>query len=349
MFAASSSRGAATNIRLGFDTYSLRAFKWNALQFIEYAAAQKLDAIQFSSLSDFESLETPYLSKVKEAGSKAGLQLDGGVGCVCPSARAWKDNNGTPTEYLMKGLRVSKAIGATAMRCYMGDSGDRLGTVSIDQHIENTVKALKTVRALALDVGVKIGVENHSGDMQACELKALIEEAGKDYVGACLDTGNPMWVMEDPLLTLEVLGPYTVTTHIRDSVVFEHPRGAAAQWVTLGDGIVDFKKFVARYRQLCPNAAMQLENITGRPPRVLPYLEQDFWKAFPKANASEFARFVALAKRGGPLMTGMIVADVPGPHPAEYDAALRAQQKFDLEKGFEYARKTLDVGIRWRS
>ena len=43
MFAASSSRGAATNIRLGFDTYSLRAFKWNALQFIEYAAAQKLD------------------------------------------------------------------------------------------------------------------------------------------------------------------------------------------------------------------------------------------------------------------------------------------------------------------
>ena len=104
--------------RLGSITYSLRTFKWNALQFMEYAAAQKLDAIQFSSLSDFESLETPYLSKVKEAGSKAGLQLDGGVGCVCPSARAWKDNNGTPTEYLMKGLRVSKAIGATAMRCY---------------------------------------------------------------------------------------------------------------------------------------------------------------------------------------------------------------------------------------
>jgi hypothetical protein len=45
----------------------------------------------------------------------------------------------------------------------------------------------------------------------------------------------------------------------------------------------------------------------------------------------------------------MIVADVPGTHPVEYDAALRAQQKFDLEKGFEYARKTLDVGIRWRS
>ena len=32
-------------------------------------------------------------------------------------------------------------------------------------------------------------------------------------------------------ITLEVLAPYTVTTHIRDSAVWEHPRGAAAQWV----------------------------------------------------------------------------------------------------------------------
>ena len=246
--ATSISQAAPGNIRLGFDTYSLRAFKWNATQFIEYAASQKLDSIQLSSLNDFESFEPAYLARVKDQASRAGLQLDGGIGCICPSAKAWKDKDGTPTEYLTKGLRVSKAIGATAMRCYMGDSGDRLGPVSIDQHIENTVKALKTVRSIALDLGVKIGVENHSGDMQARELKTLIEEAGKDYVGACLDTGNPMWVMEDPLLTLEVLGPYTVTTHIRDSIVFEHPRGAAAQWVALGDGNIDFKKFVARYR-----------------------------------------------------------------------------------------------------
>jgi hypothetical protein len=47
-------------------------------------------------------------------------------------------------------------------------------------------------------------------------------------------------------------------------------------------------------------------------------------------------------------MSGMIVADVPGQRPAEYDAALREQQRVDLERGFEYARKVLDVGIRWR-
>ena len=338
----------AGGTRLGFDTYSLRAWKWNAMQFIDYAANLKLDSIQLSSLADYESLDAAYLQKVKARASSAGIVLDAGIGCICDSTKSWNAKEGTPVAYLVKGIGVAKAIGATSMRCFMGSSVDRLGPVPIDAHIENTVKALKAVRSRALDAGVKIAVENHSGDMQAGELKTLIEEAGKDYAAACLDTGNPMWVAEDPMTTLEILGPYTVTTHIRDSVVFEHPRGAAAQWVALGDGIIDFRRFVARFRELCPNATMQLENITGRPPRVVPYLEPEFWKAFPKANAAEFSRFVALAKNGHPLMTTMVVED-EGKQPPSYEAALREQQRVDLERGFEYAKKTLGAGIRWKA
>lgn len=339
---------AAQGIRLGFDSYSLRALKWKAIQFIGYAAALKLDSVQLSSLDDFESLESAYLRKVKDHAATAGIQLEGGIGCICSSTKSWKANMGTPAEYLLKGIAVAKAVGAASMRCFMGSSVDRLGALPIEAHIENTIKALKLVRQQALDSGVHIAVENHSGDMQARELKMLIEEAGKDYVAACLDTGNPMWVVEDPLVTLEILGPYTVTTHIRDSVIFEHPRGAAAQWVALGDGCIDFRRFTARFQELCPNAAMQLENITGRPPQVLPYLEPGFWTAFPKARAAEFSRFVALAKSGHPLMSTMVVEDA-GKQPPEYEAALREQQRRDLERGFEYAKKTLGIGIRWRA
>jgi hypothetical protein len=28
------------------------------------------------------------------------------------------------------------------------------------------------------------------------------------FVASCLDTGNPMWVVEDPFVTLETLAPY---------------------------------------------------------------------------------------------------------------------------------------------
>ena len=334
-------------IRLGFDSYSLRAFRWKAPRLLEYAASQKLDSIQLSGLEDFDNFEPDYLAKIRAQAEAAGLVIDGGIGCICPLSKSYNAKNGTPEQYLEKGIRVAHALGARSMRCFLGASADRRAAW-IDACIEATVKPLKAVRALATDLNVKVAVENHSGDMQAWELRELILAAGKDHVAACLDTGNPMWVVEDPQVTLEILGPYTVTTHIRDSVVFEHPRGAAAQWVTLGDGVIDFKKFVARFRELCPESTMQLENITGRPPTVLPYLEAEFWKAFPKARASEFARFVEIARTGHPFMGFMVLED-GGNRTPENEAALREQQRRDLERGFEYARKVLDIGIRWRS
>ena len=332
-------------IKLGIDSYSLRAFKWKAIQLLDYCAALKLDTIQLSSLDDYESLEPDHLRKVKDHAARLGIEIEAGTGCICPSSTAYNaQRQGDPVENIVKGLKVAHAVGSRGMRCFLGSSADRRGSVPIEAHMENTIKVFKSVRSLALDLNVKIGLENHSGDMQARELRTLIEEAGKDYVGACLDTGNSMWVVEDPLVTLEILHPYVVTTHIRDSVVFEHPRGAAAQWVAVGDGSIDFVGFTREYRKLCPQACMQLEIITGRPPQVLPYLEPGFWKAFPKMPAWEFARFVALAKSGHPFMGAMLIAGWKNPPAIE--AALKEQQKIDLERSLEYCKKTLGVGIR---
>jgi sugar phosphate isomerase/epimerase len=341
-------RGAAAGIKLGFDSYSLRNWRWNAIQLIDYAAGLKLDSIQISSLGDYESLDAPYLAKVRERAARANLSLDAGIGCICPTTKSWSAKNGSPTQYLTTGLNAAKAIGASAMRVFIGSPNDRVADVPMERHMEETVKWLKTARSVALDTGVKIAIENH-GDLLSRELKEVIEAAGKDFVGCCLDTGNPMRVLEDPLLTLEILGPYAVTTHIRDSVLFEHPRGAAFQWVALGDGIIDFPRFVGRYQELCPKATMQLENITGRPPMVIPYLERDFWKAFQKVRAADFATYVSLARRGRALMEPMVVEDVTGEQPAEYKEALKAQQKRDLEKGIDFAKKVLGVGVNWRS
>jgi hypothetical protein len=185
--------------------------------------------------------------------------------------------------------------------------------------------------------------------MQARELRALILEAGKDYVGACMDAGNPVWCAEDPFVTLEILAPYTVTSHVRDSIVFETPHGAAGQWVAMGDGIIDLPGWVAQFRRLCPWSSMQLEIITGRPPRMINYLDRDFWKAFPKMPAEEFARFVALAKSGHPFLGTMVIEDAPGMKPEVMVDALKEQQRVDLVRSFEYCRKKLNVGVNWRA
>ena len=348
--AAAKGAAAGAPVKLGFDTYSLRAFKWKAPQLLDFAAEQKLDTIQISSLDDYESLEPAYLQGIKDQATRLNITLDGGTGCICPSSQSFA-KTGPPTaeERVLQGLRVAKAVGAKSMRCYLGSSKDRTGGLPIEAHMENTIKVFRNVRPQALDLGVKIALENHDGDMQAREVRTVIEESGKDFVGSCLDTGNPLWVVEDPLVSLETLAPYVVTTHLRDSMVFETPRGAAGQWVVLGDGMVDFARFTGEFRRLCPAASMQLEIITGRPPRVIPYLEADFWKAFPKASGAEFARFVALVKRGHPYMGAMVVEDVTGmKRPEVMNEALKEQQRLDLIRSLDYAKQKLNVGINWR-
>jgi hypothetical protein len=44
----------------------------------------------------------------------------------------------------------------------------------------------------------------------------------------------------------------------------------------------------------------------------------------------------------------MVIEDAGKPTP-ENAIALREQQKVDLERGLEYAKKVLDTGVRWRN
>ncbi len=335
-------------IRLGFDTYSVRAFQWKALQLLDYAGKLKLDGIQISSLGDFESLEPAHLAKVKAKADALGIRIDGGIGSICEHSTMYNPKSGPPADHIRAGLKVARALGATSMRCFLGANADRHQARPIEALMEETIRTFRSVRSEAMDTGVKIALENHSGDMEADEVKTIILESGPEFVASCLDTGNPMWLAEDPLYTLETLGPYVATTHIRDSALWEHPRGAEFQWVALGDGNIDFKKFVARYRELCPRATMQMEVITGRRPSVLNYLEPEFWKVLPKTKAGKFSRFAAIAKTGRPFEGFMVVADGLKNAPPEYHAALREQQRIDLERSLDYAKNVLGVGARWK-
>jgi sugar phosphate isomerase/epimerase len=340
----------ATGIKLGFDTYSLRAFKWKAFELLDYAASQKTDAIQISSLEDYESLDPAHLQKVRDKAEQLGIMIDAGTGCICPLSKSWGAHAGSGRDAILEGLRVAKQVNARSVRCFMGSMLDRrTNDDSLERCMAETIKVFRSVKSEAQDLNVKIALENHAGDMQAREVLTIIEESGADFVGACLDTGNPMWVMENPLVTMEVLGPHVLTTHVRDLAVFEHPQGAAAQWVAMGDGNVDLAGLVALHQKLCPQAAMHLEIITGRPPQVLPYFDPAFWKWFAKTPASEFVRFVDLAKHGHPFMGVMVIEDSASAKKLpEFQAALKEQQRVDLERSFDYARQSLGVGIKWR-
>jgi sugar phosphate isomerase/epimerase len=203
------------------------------------------------------------------------------------------------------------------------------------------VKVLKAVRSEAEAAGVRIAVENHAGDMQAWELVELIQAAGPSYVGATVDPGNAAWTLEDPLLNLELLGPFVLTTGIRDTAIWETESGASCMWANMGCGVVDWAAYVKLFRHVCPQAPFVLEIISYKWGNDLDYLQPEFWARYPQARAREFARFLALAKRGKPF-------ELPPGRPAGSGSNQleQVQQRFDLEASLTYCRDVLGLGIR---
>ena len=175
--------------------------------------------------------------------------------------------------------------------------------------------------------------------MHSWEARQLIEQAGTDYVGANLDSGNAVWTLEDPMDALEVLGPVTICSSLRDCMVWDVPEGASVQWTAPGDGLIDWRKWATRWTQLCPTVPIMIETISGFA-RVFPYKTPEFWQYYDK-RPDKLAKFEALAKRGHPIPVFENPVD-----PNQRVAAQQAYQKTEIEKLIAYLRKEIGLGVR---
>ena len=328
--AAQIAHAALTPVRLGVDLFSIRSQNWTPFEYLDYCATLGAKVVHFSEIRFIGNLEDDNLRRVRGHAAKLGIEIELGMRSICPTSGAFDAKQGSAEEQIVRMLHAAKIAGSPIVRCFLGTSADRTTPGGIDARIDDTVKVLRSVRSRVIDSGLKIAIENHAGDMQARELKRLIEQAGPEFTGVCLDSGNPLWAIEDPHLTLETLHPYVLTSHIRDTAVWRVPEGAAVQWVRMGDGNIGISDYVQQYRQLCPGRALSLEIIVTQP-RIYKFLDPGFWDAYRTTPAWEFSRFLALADRGK--------ARDPQPSPPKEQAAQRERE--DLEVSMKFTKELL--------
>lgn len=318
--------------RLGFDNYALRSLGWKTGEILNHAAKLKLDAVLFSDFDVYESLADDHLRDLKLRASDLGIALYAGMLSICPSSMIFDPHRGTAEEQLRLCLRIAKLLGSPVARCVLGKVDDRRSPGGIAARTAETVAVLRHVRTEALDSGIMIAVENHAGDLTSTELLELIDTAGRDFVGVTLDTGNALWALEEPLAALETLGAVTVCTGIRDSHLWETPEGVTLQWTAVGAGLVDWAAFLRRFAELCPQAPVILETISGRP-IFLPMLRDYFWDAYPRATPQTLTRMLRLARQGEPREPFS---------PPLGTSGLRAEQEMqlaELERSVRHCRK----------
>jgi sugar phosphate isomerase/epimerase len=201
--------------------------------------------------------------------------------------------SGGDTSGFEESLKQAKRAGATALRaaCLGTRRYETFRTLHAWQaHVAASHRSLAAAMPLLDQYQIPLGLENHK-DWTADELVALVRQYSSEYFGVCLDFGNNISLLDDPMEAIEKLAPYTVTTHLKDIAVAPYEEGILLSEVILGQGLIDLPKAA----KLLKRVHMNLEMITRSPLRI-PLLSEDYWATLPDKSAVELARTLHYVK-----------------------------------------------------
>lgn len=234
-------------------------------------------------------------------------------------------------------VRTAAQAGATIVRTVMltGRRYETFATAHAFRRFAASAEhSLKLAAPVVARHGILLAVENHK-DWRADELLAILGRVGNDHVGVCLDTGNSIALLEDPMEVIEALAPRSFTTHFKDMGLDEYREGFRLAEVPLGTGVLDLGRAVRILRSARPEIRINIEMITRDPLRV-PCLTPKYWTTFPDLPGRHLARMLSFVRDHPPSRPLPLIGGLP---PAEQ---VRAEDE-NVGRCLAYARERLSL------
>jgi len=327
--------GARTALGIGMHSYG---FHWkaardepakapfsDALDFLEYCHRLGAGGVQVA----ISSKEKDYPSRIRAKAEAYGMYFEGQLSLP-------KRNSGT--ERFEAELQAAKEAGATLVRTALL-SGRRYETfksaAAFRQFRADSWDSLVMAEPILKRQRMRLAVENHK-DFFAGELLELVRLLGCEFIGACVDVGNNIALLEEPIEVVRTLAPIAFSTHIKDMSVKEYGEGFLLSEVPLGEGFLDLGKMISILRSANPGIRLNLEMIT-RDPLKIPCLTDGYWAAMGPTSALRLARALGEVKEQ---------SSSKKPLPRTTGRSFAEQLTFEDEnvrKSVEYARSSLKV------
>ena len=196
---------------------------------LELCGLHRLGLLQIGDNLPLHEFSDTRLSRLAERAAGEGVQLE--VGARRLSVER-------VTEY----ATIARRVGACLIRFVIDDA---------DYHPspQDVVGVLRQCSPL-LD-GLTLGIENHDR-FPAAVLRNIIESAGSERIGVCLDTANSLGAGEGLETVVRELAPLTVNLHIKDFHIerVPHLMGFTVSGRPAGKG---FLNLPALLQQLAPH------------------------------------------------------------------------------------------------
>lgn len=235
-------------MKIGIDSYSYHRWfgeyykglqvdpgeRMSIWDFLDRASAYGVAGVSLESCF-FQDLSDAFIDRLRDELDRRGLER----------VWAWGHPSGlhsgrdeTAAEDLARHLVFARRVGASVMRICCG--GRMTRPPSWEEHKRLLVPMLKRLLEPAERQGVVMAIEYHI-DFLADELAELITLINSKWLRVCLDTGNPLRMLEDPSEVTAKLAPFSAATHIKDVVAHRGDPKTFGFWpsVPIGKGLVD--------------------------------------------------------------------------------------------------------------
>jgi sugar phosphate isomerase/epimerase len=301
VFAAAAAGALAAESRskmgLAVTCYMTFARPKDNLEFLEHANALGAAGIQMP----LTSREPDYINKLRSRAEQLGMYLEVIAGLPAPNDTSAFDAT----------VAAAKQAGALAIRvnCLPGRRYENFNNLA-DWREAVAQARLKIDAALRIveKRQMPLAIENHK-DFTAEEMVALMRQKQSRWLGVCLDTGNNISLLDDPMALVEALAPYAICTHVKDMSVASYPDGFLLSEMPMGTGMLDMRRIVDTVHRARPDTRLTLEMIT-RDPLKVPCLTDAYWATFPERNGRYLAGILRMVQASAarpplPVLTGL--------------------------------------------
>ena len=210
------------------------------------------------------------LKQLAASATRDGVELEIGV-------------RGLKTKHIAAYASIARRLSARLIRVVVDDRDYHPATDAMISILREVIPLLD---------GLTLGIENHDR-FSAIALRSIIETAGSERIGVCLDTANSLGVGEGINAVAAVLAPVTVNLHIKDFSVerLPHLMGFTVTGCPAGRGLLHLPNLL---KQLAPFSSCRtavLELWTPPEPRLEDTIAKEAaWAAHSIAYLKPFFR-----------------------------------------------------------
>ena len=302
--------------RTGRDIYQ-------TLKFLGHVRALGAGGVQVS----LRVMDAPTAKSVREEAEARGMFIEAIIG---------PPRNDGDLDRFVAEMKTAVAVGARAVRTVIipGRRYEYFDSLEKFRAFEAAGRAaLERAAPIAEKLRLPLAVENHK-DQRVEERVALLEHISSEYVGCCVDTGNTVALLDDPVEAVRAFAPWAHAVHLKDQAVQLYPDGFLLGDIALGQGYLDLVQMVAILRKAKPKLRFSLELIT-RDPLKVPCLAESYWPTFPDVPASDLAATLRAVREGSAETLPNVSTLTP-----DEKAALESR---NVEESIRYARTALGL------